>query len=97
MSGRASSHDIGVLYSALRIPHSTLFQSEQSPSGYRKPQFGQGFLQPHGRGRTSAPHRRQSDRFSAETVGAGEEGIGAALASDGGVRSMTGVHDGGIR
>src|SRR5882762_8213071 len=57
-----------------------------------KPQFEQGFLHPHGLGRTAAPQRRQVGRGLAEAVGAGEEGIGAALASDGGFRSMAAVH-----
>src|SRR5213083_704320 len=62
-----------------------------------KPQFAQGFLHPNGLGRTSAPQRRQVGRGLAEAIGAGEEGIGAALASDGGFRSMPAVHDGRIR
>src|SRR5216117_2364474 len=62
-----------------------------------KPQFEQGLLHPNGLGRTSAPQRRQVGRGLAEAIGAGEEGIGAALASDGGFRSMPAVHDGRIR
>src|SRR5205823_5025556 len=71
-------------------------QSEQSPSGYMKPQFGQGFLHPHALGGTSTPQRRQVGRGLAVAVGAREEGIGAALVSDGGLRSMAAVHDGRI-
>src|SRR2546427_5654062 len=60
------------------------------------PQLGQGFLQPHGLDRTSAPHRRQVGRVLGGTVNAGEEGIGATLSSDGRFGSMAAVHDGGI-
>src|SRR3989454_12801778 len=35
-------------------------------------------------------------RRSGETVGAGEKGVGAALSSNGRLRSMAGVHDGRI-
>src|SRR5205814_9556918 len=71
-------------------------QSEQWPSGYMKLQFGQGFLRPHASGGTSAPQRRKVGRGRAVAVGAREEGIGAALVSDGGLRSMAAVHDGRI-
>ena len=61
-----------------------------------KPQLAHGFLQPHGLGRTSAPHRKQVGRGRAlgEAGRAGEEGIGAAFVSDSGFGSMSGVHDG---
>ena len=63
-----------------------------------KPQLAHGFLQPHGLGRTSAPHRRQVGRGRPLGDGdsAGEEGIGAALGADGGLWSMPAVHDGRI-
>src|SRR3989454_3174727 len=38
----------------------------------------------------------RSGRRSGETVGAGEKGVGAALSSNGRLRSMAGVHDGRI-
>ncbi len=52
------------------------------------PQFGQGFLHPHGLGRTSAPHFRQVGRRLEEAGRSREEGVGSALGTDRGFGSM---------
>ena len=57
------------------------------------PQFGQGFLQPHGFGRTSAPHRRQRGVLG-DPGDPCKEGIRGSFASDGGFWPMPTVHDG---
>lgn len=57
------------------------------------PQFGQGFLQPHGFGRTSAPHRRQRGVLG-DPGDPRKEGIRGSFASDGGCWPMPAVHDG---
>lgn len=50
-------------------------QSEQSPSGYRYAQFGQGHLHPRGRSGTGYPHRTQERSASVLAAPSGTCGI----------------------